>query len=92
MDTIDEEKATTAVQSLEEASRGVALVLESLSEEDVLRDTYVLGGLARALKIAADAVSCEYFRCTGDLATTLDPEVLTALLQRHIESLKGRPK
>lgn len=92
MDLIDEEVATTAIQRLCEASRGVALVLESLSEEDVLRDVYVLGGLARALKIAVDSVSCEYFRSAGDLASTLDPELLTALLQHHINGLKGRPK
>ena len=87
-DMIDTDIADDRVQRLLEAARGVSLILDSLSERDAIEDVNnILIGLASALRLAAEECAVAYFRSAGDVARTLDPTVLTALLKKEIERI-----
>ena len=86
-DTIDTDIATDRVQRLLEAAHGVCLILESLSDRDVIEDVNIFSGLASALRLAAEECAVAYFRSPGDVARTLDPKVITALLEREIKRI-----
>ena len=88
LDMIDTDVADDRVQRLLEASHGVCLVLESLSERDEIQDVNILVGLASALRLAAEECAAAYFRSAGDIARTLEPQVITALLEREIERIR----
>lgn len=83
LDDVDPRDQRWAVLNLLYASRGVSLILESLSDhgEQIEHIGILISGLASALQIAADNVDATYFQSAGQLATTLTPRTLSALLK-----------
>lgn len=93
LDTVDEDEQDSAVQNLLHAAHGVCLVLNSLSDDPHTENLEgILSGLASVLRCSADQVYLRYFRSAGDLAGTLDPRVLTALLKGELGKVEHRRK
>jgi hypothetical protein len=83
LDNVCDDQRHTAVQNLLQTARGVSLILWSLVEKqnEALDWSDIAGGLSTALRVAADQVDAVYFARAGELAETLEPEILAALLK-----------
>lgn len=84
-----------SVQNLVHTSRGVSLILWSLSQKEDINWDCILSGLSKGLAVAADDVDATYFGSAGELAETLEPRILATLLKKKLKRLEAdmqRPK
>jgi hypothetical protein len=92
LDNVGDDQRDTAVQDLLQTARGASLILWSLCEkqnEDVAWSD-IVSGLSSALKVAADYVDAVYFARPGEVADTLKPQILAALLKKELAKAESK--
>lgn len=89
--TITEAEKWKAVEKLAGIARGSALILGNLWEDlDDLRWQQVASGLSEVLREYADEVDVICFQSAGDLAHSVYPDLLAAVLKKEIVRLRKR--
>jgi hypothetical protein len=92
LDDVDDCQRNTAVQNLLQTARGSSLILWSLCEKESQDCDWssIVSGLQAALKVAADDVDATYFASAGELADTLSPKILAALLKKKLKRVEAK--
>ncbi len=92
LDNVDDSQRDTAVQNLLHAARGASLILWSLSDKERKDIDWgaITSGLYAALRVAADYVDANYFASAGELAETLEPEILAAVLRKKLKRVEAK--
>lgn len=88
LERIDDGTEKQSIRDLVRVGRGAAMILDSLwegfksAEND--RIANIATGLAEALFIACDEADFNYFQSPGEIAKTLEPRKLQAVLNQEI--------
>jgi hypothetical protein len=90
LDRIDGHNKTEAVADLVRVARGTAMILDALWDkfERSKQVGNIASGLADALMIACDRADFNYFQSSGEIAHTLSPNELKAVLAKEIRNIK----